>query len=150
MKKLPFDLAKALAGEKLVTRAGEPATDFGHNPEGGTYYPYKFTAGGRTQWAMANGRNLLLNETSDDLFLLDEIDQPAPDFIWANPPCTTTKREYFAACALQGLLANPNVVVSTGDGDEKGWAFIGGADGLTEWSVKIADWQIHELNKDTK
>ena len=43
-----------------------------------------------------------------------------------------TKREYFAAMAMQGMLANPNPGVLTN---------------IVKWSIEAADTLIYELNK---
>lgn len=51
-----------------------------------------------------------------------------------------TKREYFAAQALQGLLANPNVISRDGD-------TILVPDGVGDMALLAADTLLDELNK---
>ena len=63
--------------------------------------------------------------------------QPAP----TTEKVTTsglTKREYFAAMAMQGLMANPNVVVQRDEKDEKSFIMA---------CTKAADALIKQLNK---
>ena len=67
------------------------------------------------------------------LFVANSTDPNLPDFVKSalSHPNGITKREYFAAMAIQGLLAN-------------GRAFI--TDNIID-AVKIADDLIEELNK---
>ena len=67
------------------------------------------------------------------LFVANSTDPNLPDFVKSalSHPNGITKREYFAAMAIQGLLAN-------------GRAFI--TDNIID-AVKIADALIEELNK---
>lgn len=54
-----------------------------------------------------------------------------------------TKREYFAAMAMQGLCANPKVVRSDADASDKAW--LSGVAQSAEW---MTDLQIEKLNRD--
>lgn len=147
MKKLPFDLAKALAGAKLVTRDGKAAGKFRART------PNDDLAGSVVDWPYCadieevngsitftkNGRAALrFTTTIHDLFLLDERDQPAPvpPMPMVFPPWLT-ERKFYAACALQGLMSYP----------ESGQAVYGYH---AEQAVKAADALITELNKEKK
>jgi hypothetical protein len=51
-----------------------------------------------------------------------------------------TKKEYFAALALQGILANPNIARNSADLDS--------SDFLADHAVNLAGALINELNKE--
>lgn len=70
-------------------------------------------------------------------------------FPFDRPQLGLTKREYFAAMAMQGLCANPNIltVAYNADGTILGQAWNRM---LYNTAVTIADGQIAELNKPTQ
>lgn len=141
MKKLPFDLAKALAGAKLVTREGKPALNFRKDPNPSNGYNWRADVGSNYFFYKDDGRGLI-GDWEFDLFLLDESDQPAPEVApvpqmpMVFPPWLT-ERKFYAACALQGLMSYP----------ESGQAVYGYH---AEQAVKAADALIAELNKEKK
>lgn len=156
MNKLPFDVAKALAGEKLVTRDGRDVSQFWQAKPGDKYIrPYRALLVGdkKPMGFFADGR-LAIQESDYDLFLIDESDQPAPEVTPAPQmpmvfPPWLTERKFYAAMALQGLLANPNVVIRMDAHDgETDWAVVGGFDGLAEWAVVAAENLSHKENKE--
>ena len=46
-----------------------------------------------------------------------------------------TKREYYAAAAMQGLLANPNYILGRGSGEVSGFSYRD----FAEEAIKISD-----------
>lgn len=151
MKKLPFDLAKALAGAKLVTRDGLPATiitvDKGYPHD--TAYPLYVDCGFRCAWIDKDGvpaTGHAGDNPHDEvrIFLLDESDQPATDVTPVPPipmvfPPWLTERKFYAAMALQGLLSHT-------ENEEEKWKF----EDYAEQAVFHADALIAELNKEPK
>lgn len=61
-----------------------------------------------------------------------------------------TKRELFAAMAMQGLLANPNVIIAISSNHENTSREITISDNLSGKALFQADALITELNKETK
>jgi hypothetical protein len=78
MKTAPFDLEKALAGHPLVTRSGEPATEFARNAlDGNVNFPYKAKVNGIFEiFTAVGGYSLIYNKHETDLFLALFDDPP--------------------------------------------------------------------------
>jgi len=71
----------------------------------------------------------------DPAFPVPPFTAPSGDFVW--PYNGLTKREYLAATAMQGIMADPNVRLANPDHFKE----------VAELSVKLADALIAELNK---
>ncbi len=60
--------------------------------------------------------------------------------------CGLTKREHFAAMAMQGILSNAGGVIQGNNLSGTGWC-NSSAKGLAEWSIECADALLAELEK---
>ena len=63
-----------------------------------------------------------------------------------EPGMGLTKREHFAAMAMQGLLSNPGGVVQANSMSGTNWCNCD-ADDMAQWSVSCADALLAELDK---
>lgn len=75
----PFNLAEALEGKPLVTRAGQPAYGFKrlYNPDGTFIYPYSvyfYTEKDRMSYS-PKGKCFIDSESPADLFMVEEEDE---------------------------------------------------------------------------
>lgn len=92
MKKLPFDLQKAKAGHRLVTRVDEAAvTEFTQFQNAKGAFPCIGILGGNLRFF--NTRGLCMSTSYDDLFLaVEEFPEPPAGEQWHNPRNSTPEQ----------------------------------------------------------
>lgn len=82
MKKCPFDLKRALAGERLVTRDGTIATDFHLRPDYGGDFKYSAEIAGILRTFTENGR--WLDDSEEHMFDLFMTESDKASYEEAN------------------------------------------------------------------
>ena len=75
MKKVKFDLQKALAGAKVVTRDGQKVTELHHFKTSTGFYVVCAIIAGDRRWYTNNGFYVNGDESMLDLFILEEIQE---------------------------------------------------------------------------